>query len=219
MDLKQTRRRGEELESALLEAAWAQLSQFGYTDFTLEAVAARAGTSRTVLYRRWADRDELLKAAIKYGSALSPIEVPDTGSLREDVITLLRRFSAARAGFTVTLSVQLTEYFRETGTSMADLRQVLKRSGRSGIQQIIDQAQERGEIDPTGLNQRVIELPLSLLRQELLMTLAAVPNGVIDEIVDDVWLPYLRAVGALRDQSAARFRGCDGGTLPEGCSG
>jgi len=58
------RRRGKELEDALLHAAWAELQENGYAGFTLEAVAERAGTSRPVLYRRWAGKDELVGAAI-----------------------------------------------------------------------------------------------------------------------------------------------------------
>ncbi len=197
MDLKQTRRRGEELESAILDAAWEQLSQSGYADFTFEAVAARAGTSRTVLYRRWPDREQLMKAAISRAGALSPVALPDTGTLRDDVVQLLRRASQARAGFAVTLSVQLTEYFRETGTSFSDLRDLLQRRGRSGMELVLDRAEARGEVNLSGLSPRVIELPWSLVRQELLMTFKPVPNSVIDEIVDDVWMPLLRACGAL----------------------
>lgn len=197
MDLKPTRRRGAELETAILDAAWEQLRDSGYAELTFEKVAARAGTSRTVLYRRWADREELMKAAIRQVGVLNPVQVPNTGNLRDDVVMVLREMSNARAGFAATLSVQLAEYFRETGTSFADLRGLLRRGGRSGMQQILDHAEERGEIDLSKLSPRVVELPLSLARHELLMTLAGVPDAVIDEIVDDVWLPLLRSLGAL----------------------
>ena len=46
-----TRRRGTALEAALLEAAWDELSEVGYAALTMEGVAARARTSRAVLYR------------------------------------------------------------------------------------------------------------------------------------------------------------------------
>ena len=50
------RRRGIALEEALLDAAWAELTERGYDGFTIDAVAARAGTSRAVLYRRSEER-------------------------------------------------------------------------------------------------------------------------------------------------------------------
>lgn len=196
MDLKSTRRRGQELETAILDAAWEQLVENGYGEFTFESVAARAGTSRPVLYRRWTDRTELMMAAIKHG-ALVPVERPNTGNLREDVITLITRANEARAGLTAALSVQLAEYFRESGTNLNDLRALFTLSRRTGMEQIVDQAAARGELDPSKLTPRVIELPFTLMRHELLLTLAPVPSGVIEEIVDDLWLPMLRARGAL----------------------
>jgi AcrR family transcriptional regulator len=199
VDLKQTRRRGAELENAVLDAAWQQLLERGYSDFTFEAVAARAGTSRPVLYRRWADRTELLKAAIQHGGGFRlPVTVPDTGSLRDDVVTLITRANERRAGFAAVLNVQLSQYFHETGTSLADLRGLLKIGPRTGMEQIIDRAAERGEIDVSKLTPRVIELPLTLMRHELLMTLKPVSKSTLDEIVDELWLPLLRARGALR---------------------
>ena len=47
------RHRGAELEHAILEAAWLELEERGYAGLTMEAVAERSGTSRTVLARRW----------------------------------------------------------------------------------------------------------------------------------------------------------------------
>jgi hypothetical protein len=54
------RRRGEELEAALCEAAWDELVQAGFARLTMESVAARARTGVAVLYRRWSGKDELV---------------------------------------------------------------------------------------------------------------------------------------------------------------
>ncbi|RYY09760.1 MAG: TetR/AcrR family transcriptional regulator, partial [Alphaproteobacteria bacterium] len=61
-----TRRRGAALEDAILAAAWIELQNSGYTNFTYEAVARRAETSRPVLYRRWQTKLELALAAIRH---------------------------------------------------------------------------------------------------------------------------------------------------------
>ena len=58
---KSTRRRGAALEKVLLQVAWEQLVAVGYKNFTLEAVADGARTSRPVIYRRWANRAELAR--------------------------------------------------------------------------------------------------------------------------------------------------------------
>ena len=59
------RRRGEELEAALLEAAWQELVEAGFARLTMESVAARAKTGVAVLYRRWPNKDDLVLAAIQ----------------------------------------------------------------------------------------------------------------------------------------------------------
>src|SRR5262245_16865765 len=117
-----TRRRGAELEEALLEAAWQELVAVGYARFTIEGVAARAGTSRPVLYRRWPDRSERAVAAVRHFGRSEPIPMPDTGSVRDDLVTLLRDASKARTELAALFSVQMGEFFAETGRSPADLR-------------------------------------------------------------------------------------------------
>src|ERR1700678_4607985 len=83
------RRRGEELERALLDAAWEELATVGFTSLTMESVAARAKTGVAVLYRRWANKDELVIAAIRHYGTTRPVEIPDTGSLRGDMFALI----------------------------------------------------------------------------------------------------------------------------------
>lgn len=72
------RRRGAVLEKALLDAAWEELADNGYARFTMDAVVKRAGTSPTVLYRRWSDRDALVRATIAHILRKHILEVPDT---------------------------------------------------------------------------------------------------------------------------------------------
>ena len=59
------RRRGPQLEAALLEAAWDELIEVGFAVLTMESVAARAHTGVAVLYRRWANKDELVLAFLR----------------------------------------------------------------------------------------------------------------------------------------------------------
>ncbi len=78
------RRRGDVLEDAILDAAWDVLSEGGHGAFTLDAVARRARTSRTVLARRWDDRAALMKAALWKRGREEDEDALDTGSLRND---------------------------------------------------------------------------------------------------------------------------------------
>ncbi|WP_436774825.1 TetR/AcrR family transcriptional regulator [Yinghuangia sp. YIM S09857] len=190
------RRRGRELEEALLDAAWDELVERGYAGFTMDAVAQRAGTSRPVLYRRWPDRHHLVRAAVLHASARIPVETPDTGSLRGDMIGLLQGINATRVHLAVIMSIQLAAYYQETGTSPADLRDFAKRTGRPNLlDPIYERAVARGEIDPVRVTERMKSLPFDLLKQEFFMTFRPVADEVIEEIVDTLFLPLVTTPG------------------------
>lgn len=161
----------------------------------MDAVAARAETSRPVLYRRWPSKRELVRAVIGHASAKSRARVPDTGSLRGDVIALLKQANKNRIQLATLVSLHLGAYYRETGTSLADLRDVMGSGHREAVEQILARAVERGEADPRRLTPRVVEVPFDLFRQQILMTLKPVPTTTIEEIVDTIFLPLVSPDG------------------------
>ncbi len=186
------RRRGAALENALLDAAWAELAEQGYDSFTIESVAQRAQTSRAVLYRRWATKPEIVRAAIGHAGQKERVAIPDTGSLRDDMVELLRRANQSRARIGITLAMQLSGYYAETGTSLSELRNTFVTGHGDAVDTLISRAVDRGDADPAKLSPRVVGVPFDLYRQELLMTLKPVPDTVIEEIVDEVFMPLVR---------------------------
>lgn len=185
------RRRGAVLDAALLDATWDEILEKGYDRFTIDSVAERAQTSRAVVYRRWPGKAELVHAAAARAGAQYQEPVPNTGSLRADMIELLRQANHSRAQIGLQMILHLGSFHAETGTGIAELRSAFL-SGRSGtVQKILDRAVARGEVDPSKLTPRVIAVPFDLYRQELLMTLKAVPDEVADSIIDEVFLPLV----------------------------
>ncbi|MGO7983301.1 dihydrofolate reductase family protein, partial [Rhizobium johnstonii] len=81
-----------------------------FAGFTMDAVAERAQTSRPVLYRRWPDRQSLAIAAITHVILRDRIEIPETGSLREDIITVMELSNESRAALIPVIGVQLGSY-------------------------------------------------------------------------------------------------------------
>jgi AcrR family transcriptional regulator len=185
------RRRGKALEDAVLDAAWSELVDGGYASFTMEAVAARAHTSRPVLYRRWPNRADLAVTAIRHILHKHPVHAPNKGNLRSDLIALLQQLSKNRALFAASISLQMNEYFLETNTSLADLRTSVLQGDRSQLAVVLARGVDRGEIDQSKLTPRIASLLPDLLRHELLMTLKPIPKAVITEFVDDIFLPLV----------------------------
>jgi AcrR family transcriptional regulator len=185
----QRRRRGEELEDALLQATWDELAEVGYGALTIDAVAQRAGTSRTVVYRRWATKRELAEAAVAYASRLHRTELPDTGSLRGDLLALMREANEKRVVLMALFIVYMGGYFQETGTTPYDLRGLVVAESINSLDVILERAVERGEVDRERLTPRVRTLVPDLFRNEAMMRLGQVPDEVLVSILDEVFLP------------------------------
>jgi AcrR family transcriptional regulator len=188
-----SRRRGAALEEALLAATWQELVEHGYGALTFDSVAQRAATSRPVIARRWATKPELVRAAVGHEMLRQVITVPDTGNLRDDTVTLLREANDKRIAVSALITSYLGDYFLETGSTPAELRASIIGDRPSSVDTIVDRALARGEVRADRLTPRTRTLAFDLFRHEALMRLGRVPDEVIDEIVDDIYLPLLGA--------------------------
>lgn len=181
-----TRRRGPALEDALLDAAWDELREAGYARLTMEGVAQRAGTSRPVLARRWPTRPQLVIAALRRHRPMLSGEIPDTGSLREDVVEVLRRVSARFADLgPETFYGLAADYFADPDL-VPDFQAQVLRTGNEIMAAVVKRAAERGEARDD-IPPRVAALPITLLRHELLLSPG--DQRAVTEIVDQVFLP------------------------------
>ena len=193
------RRRGEELEAALLEAAWDELVEAGFARLTMESVAARARTGVAVLYRRWPRKDDLVLAAIEHYGMTRPVEIPDTGSLRGDMIALLSRVSSGRVAFATVVSAAFSGLLASSGLTPAEVREKLISDRPPWSSEVYRRAHERGEIDLDRIPRVVLTMPFDLMRHDILMTYKPIPDERILEIVDDLFLPLVAANQTARD--------------------
>ncbi|WP_205328009.1 TetR/AcrR family transcriptional regulator [Glycomyces sp. YM15] len=190
-----SRRRGRELEQAILDAAFEEFREAGYAGFTMEGVARRAGTSKPVVYRRWSSRMEILVACI--ANRLPQAEtVPDTASLRGDTVALItlahRRMQmvgqTAMLGMLTDVSADPEARELLLGRLVNELTNLLERA-------VYARAVERGELEWEHLTERLRRLPIDLVRNEFII-FGAVSAETVESIVDEVVLPALRARGA-----------------------
>lgn len=202
-----TRRRGKALEDALLDAAWDELVAVGYGLFTIDAVAARAEASRHVIYRRWSTKEQLVQAAIQHYLVRDAPFVPDTGSLREDIIASLNAVNKTRSATVAVLTVLFGAFYQETGTTLAELRAELAADRPRPMETIVERAVARGEIDPARLTPAIMTLPMDLFRNQLMMTLQPVSRETILAIVDEIFLPLVRPVDSGRPTGSGASAG------------
>jgi AcrR family transcriptional regulator len=194
----QTRRRGAALEHAVLAAAAEELLDVGYDALTMDGVAKRAGTNKNAIYRRWPNRAALAVAAYRQiGSAEQPL--PDTGSLREDTLELLRRANRAWSSPTGRVQQRLVAGVAHDPELLALIHERSSDAGSAVWLMILGRAVARGEAQPEALHPRVATAAVVLLRNEYVTRgTPHAPDHVLVEIVDEVFLPLVR--GRIRAQ-------------------
>lgn len=184
------RRRGEVLYAAIFEATLAELAEVGYSRLAMERIAARARTSKASLYTRWPNRAELVVAALRHRHG-GPEPVPDTGSLREDVLTLLRRGAARLDGiFGEAVRGLMAETLTDPDRT-ASIRGNMFVARDRIMREILDRAVDRGEISATAVTPRVVGLAPALVDHHFLIHGAPIPDELLTDIVDEILLPLL----------------------------
>ncbi|WP_326948193.1 TetR/AcrR family transcriptional regulator [Amycolatopsis sp. NBC_01307] len=187
-----TRRRGAELEDAILRAAADELTEAGYPGLTMERVAQRAGTNKNTIYRRWPNRAALGVAAYRH-LAEDTLRPPDTGDLREDALALLRAVNCGASSPAAQILRGLLAGVSDDPDLLAQLHEQAGDGGTTAWLTLLDRAVARGEAPPESLHPRVATVALTLLRNEYLTRgLTTVDDGVLVEIVDEVYLPLIR---------------------------
>src|SRR6478672_8276016 len=81
--------RSARVRAAVFEATLHLLVSKGFENLSIIEVAARSGVNATSIYRRWGNKVNLAVEAI-LGSEEGQIPIPDTGSLRADLVEVLR---------------------------------------------------------------------------------------------------------------------------------
>ncbi|MBP0457193.1 TetR/AcrR family transcriptional regulator [Streptomyces montanisoli] len=184
-----SRRRGAALLQAIFLATLEELAETSYEELSFDKVAARAGTGKTTLYRRWSTTAELVLAALSDpGTGFPPPAAPGTGSLRGDLTTVLAglarglqepRGRALRP--LITQRPRHPELFDEVFRALIVPHQGL-------LLDILRAAAERGEARPAAVTQRMASLGPRLIVMES-MQRDSVPLSEVAAIVDEVLLP------------------------------
>ncbi|TCM16563.1 TetR family transcriptional regulator [Novosphingobium sp. PhB165] len=92
------RPRDEEKDAAIAEATWRLLAEKGYEALTFESVAELVGCSRSTLYRRFANKAELVEATLGQTSRRIEPRIDDSMSPREVLIAHARALCTYMAG-------------------------------------------------------------------------------------------------------------------------
>jgi len=139
------RPRSTQADQSLREAALQVFVEDGLEAMSMEKVAERAGVSKLTLYRRWSSKVELVRDVLAHLSEQVPIA--DTGSLRTDLLVLLRQ---ALVASTASPAGQILPRLLGEITAHPELLDLYQKAimepRLQGLYQLIERAQARGEI-------------------------------------------------------------------------
>jgi AcrR family transcriptional regulator len=150
------RPRDPRIDAAILGAAADLLAEIGYSNLTMAAVAERAGTTKTALYRRWSSKAELVHEAA-FPAAPTALTTPE-GDITGDVRAMI---AAARDVFTTPVVRAALPGLIADMAADADLNaRVMRRfSGLFDVVRVrLVHAVDRGEVHPDVDPDRLIEI-------------------------------------------------------------
>lgn len=178
------RPRSEKAQNAVLDSAAELLLDQGLAAVSMDAIAARAGVSKATIYRWWPTKESLALDALFHTWAGVPT-VGDTGSLRSDLLKLLRpwaRLATARPygrviGALLTEAQTDPEFAREYRARFVNPR---REQGRA----IFRRAIERGEIPADTKVEVALDLLYGPIYHRLLHGHAPLNDGFVRDVVD-----------------------------------
>lgn len=174
-------------------AALRELAETSLEELSFDKIAARAGTGKAVLYRRWKTPAELVLDALTDPDAGfgAPLE-PNTGSLRADLIAVLRDYARAldeprgRA-----LRPLMTQRPRHPEL-YAEVYRLIVQPRLEATLGILRAAAERGEVAQEAVTERVASVGTGMIVMQH-MTQGAIPDAEIEAVVDEILLPLVTA--------------------------
>ncbi|AUX24384.1 TetR family transcriptional regulator [Sorangium cellulosum] len=176
--------RSERVVRAVMHAAAAELARAGYMALRIEDVAALAGVNKTTVYRRWPTKAELVKATLR-SLVDGDGEAPDTGSLRLDLLELVRRIVAVASmpvghGIYRVLLAELHLPEVEAFARACDDERF------APWREVLERAVARGELPPGSDLRLIIEMIRSPLALRLFQLREPVDDSVLQAVVDTV---------------------------------
>jgi len=190
------RRRDDSKDDVILEAARELIAERGYDGMTMDAVAERAGTGKATVYRRWPSKVELTVDAVVCARhvILTIDDVPDTGSLRSDLMAIR---GAPQGSRTDELMSGLHQAAQSDPQVAALFHEQFVTARTRLMRGLLERAQERGEVPPgRDLDMIATVAPAMIAYQKVVAGRKAGPE-FIERMIDSVILPL--ATGVMPD--------------------
>lgn len=190
------RKRDHSRDADILDAVLDVLAEVGFAGLTMDLIAQRAGAGKATVYRRWTSRDQLvLDAVARMKQGLIDLDnLPDTGTLRDDLVALIRPQAADVAERRVRILVGLTTLLGVSPEHAAAVDDVMNRPWVDAYRLLFRRAIERGEIAEPEDIEVVLRLVPSMAAYRVLIERRPVDRPYLVSLIDHLLIPALRPV-------------------------
>lgn len=196
---RRPRRTNAQVEAAIKQATFAELLEAGYQNLTFEKVAQRAEVSKHVLYRRYANRNELVLDTMREQIHQIYAPAPSKGNLREDILAW---FSFAESNISPLASATARGVLGEASPEqVAGMLGVISQLIESFQESIVAPSIERGEI-PGPVPDTVVEVFFRTYRD--CVVFGAFEESNLEALVDTVFLPLFTGLPTRQNVSNAK---------------
>ena len=175
------------MAAAVLEV----LAEAGYAGLTMDAVATTAGVSKATIYRRWRTKAELLVSVISTASDQSLV-VPDSGSLRDDLVGLLTSLGRVLAGPGGNASRALLGALNDEPALAAAFHAGPLARWAEAFTTVLDRAVAREELVLDPARSLAAEAGPAILVLRWMIGGRAIDDDVAVAVVDQVVMPLVR---------------------------
>lgn len=178
-------------EQDILDTALELLMEVGYDRFSIDALAERAHAGKATIYRRWPGKAALVVDAVRRRHAGKQEPLPDTGSLRGDLIAAVSRIADSLTSRDGALLVGVMQAMHSDAELAEQLRTQVFESKHAAYREIVDRAVARGELAGAGGTDAALEVIPAVVATRLLILDLPTDRSFADHLVDDIVLPLL----------------------------
>lgn len=183
-------RRGAGRRTAICEAVCELLAKVGYDRMTMDAIANQAKASKATIYRLWPDKPQLVVEALKCHFDTETV-VPDTGSLRGDLMALMTT-ACELVGSELGEMVSGLMTAAAHDPRLADtLSQTLFEDKAAMHADLVRRAVERGEIPPDTEASVMHEVMHSMISSRKVWNLGPLDEEYARHVVDEILIPVM----------------------------
>ena len=186
-----SRRLDPDKDEAIVAAVHQLLAEVGYNRLTMDDVAMTAGVGKAAIYRRWSSKADLLVAYTEKASR-ETLEGASTGSLRDDLVTLLTSVVQFATGPTGRANRSLLSMVHDDPRLFASYRHGPLDRWSAAFADVFGQAVERGELTPEAGTSLAAEAGPAILLSRWLVSGRTLDENLARTVVDEVMMPLLR---------------------------